>query len=208
MEEKVAEPVVERLGSSLRYSNGPDIHKFDLVRMNNHISGVVLGLFGEAHNTSYLNVAVLPDEDSNHVILESVPQQSIQASVTLVDRCEDEQDSLLKLYNLPFLPHSIIENKANKRQCLFYCLRLHDIRYEEEDGEEEDGEEEDGEEEDGEVVRDVKASLYYDRETLEVVPVNALKQYRMVRPATPAEFQLSASSSLHRVRHNTSLLHF
>ena len=198
MEEKVAEPVVERLGSSLRYSNGPDIHKFDLVRMNNHISGVVLGLFGEAHNTSYLNVAVLPDEDSNHVILESVPQQSIQASVTLVDRCEDEQDSLLKLYNLPFLPHSIIENKANKRQCLFYCLRLHDIRYEEEDGEEEDGE----------VVRDVKASLYYDRETLEVVPVNALKQYRMVRPATPAEFQLSASSSLHRVRHNTSLLHF
>ena len=198
MEEKVAEPVVERLNSSLRYSNGQDIHKFDLVRMNNHISGVVLGLFGEAHNTSYLNVAVLHDEDSNHVILESVPQQSIQASVTLVDRCEDEQDSLLKLYNIPFLPHSIIENKANKRQCLFYCLRLDDIRYEEEDGEEEDGE----------VVRDVKASLYYDRETLEVVPVNALKQYRMVRPATPAEFQLSASSSLHRVRHNTSLLHF
>ena len=202
MEEKVAEPVVERLGSSLRYSNDnpneQDIEKFDLVRMNNHISGVVLGLFGEGHNTSYLNVAVLPDEDSNHVILESVPQQSIQASVTLVDRCEDEQDSLLKLYNIPFLPHSIIENKANKRQCLFYCLRLDDIRYEEEDGEEEDGE----------VVRDVKASLYYDRETLEVVPVNALRQYRMVRQATPTEFQLSASSSLHRVRHNTSLLHF
>ena len=38
MEEKVAEPVVERLGSSLRYSNGPDIHKFDLVRMNNDIN--------------------------------------------------------------------------------------------------------------------------------------------------------------------------
>ena len=199
MEEKVAEPVVERLNSSLRYSNGQDIHKFDLVRMNTmtDISGVVLGLVGEEEDTSYLNVAVLHDEDSNHVILDNVPRRNIQASVTFVDRCEDEQDSLLKLYNIPFPRYSIIENTVNQRQCLFYCLRLHDIRYEEEDGEEEDGE----------VVRDVKASLYYDT-ALEVVPVNALKQYRMVRPATPAEFQLSASSSLHRVRHNTSLLHF